>query len=390
MSDEQGRTPPTDGSNFQPDAPVPPSYGSVPPSYGPVPSPYGPAPQQPPQDWWAPPAVVAPSTQRRRRRRVVAGLVAGAVALTIGIGSIAVATDGSGGSSSDHTAASAPIGAGNPFAQGGLIPQGQAPQYGGPAPAGPGGTSNGAAGSTSTGTATAAQQVGVVDINTVLDFGTGAAAGTGMVLTSSGEILTNNHVIDGSTSISVTVVSTGRIYTATVVGTDPTDDVAVLQLNGASGLATAKIGDSAQVAVGNTVTAVGNAGGTGGTPSSATGTVTALDQSLTATDQNGSNPEQLTGMIEMNADIQPAIPAARCMRPMERSWGWTPQRRPRRPSRAPLSRSRSQRRAPSPSRSSQDRPAPSSTSATRDFSACRCKPAARPARLPPERRLRES
>jgi S1-C subfamily serine protease len=99
-------------------------------------------------------------------------------------------------------------------------------------------------------------------------------------------------------------VSTGKTYTAKVVGTDPTDDVAVLQLNGASGLATAKIGNSAQVAVGNTVTAVGNAGGTGGTPSSATGTVTALDQSLTATDQGGSNPEQLTGMIETNADLQ--------------------------------------------------------------------------------------
>jgi S1-C subfamily serine protease len=341
MTDEQGRTPPPDASNSQPDGPnppsdgpvppsdgpvppsygpVPPSYGPVPPSYGPVPPsygpvsppygpvppPYGPVPQPPPQDWWAPPAaVVAASTQRRRRRRVVAGAVAGAVALAIGIGSIAVATDGSAGSSTDHTAATSPSGAGNPFSGRGLIPQGQTPQYGGQVPSGPGGTANGASGSTSTGTATAAQQVGVVDINTVLDFGTGEAAGTGMVLTSSGEILTNNHVIDGSTSISVTVVSTGKTYTAEVVGTDATDDVAVLQLDGASGLATAKIGNSAQVAVGNTVTAVGNAGGTGGTPSSATGTVTALSQSLTATDQNGSNPEQLTGMIETNADLQP-------------------------------------------------------------------------------------
>jgi S1-C subfamily serine protease len=124
------------------------------------------------------------------------------------------------------------------------------------------------------------------------------------VLTPSGEVLTNNHVVDGSTSISVTVVSTGHSYPATVVGTDPTDDVAVLRLENASGLATAKIGDSSAVGVGDTVTAVGNAGGAGGAPSSATGTVTALDQPITASDQDGSNPETLTGMIELNADIQ--------------------------------------------------------------------------------------
>ncbi|HEY2043780.1 MAG TPA: trypsin-like peptidase domain-containing protein, partial [Jatrophihabitans sp.] len=155
-----------------------------------------------------------------------------------------------------------------------------------------------------TGTATSAQQVGVVDINTVLDYGTGKAAGTGMVLTSSGEILTNNHVVEGSTSISVVVVSTGKTYTGTVVGTDPTDDVAVVQLKDASGLATAKLGTSSALAVGNAVTAVGNAGGTGGAPSSATGQVTALNQSITASDGNGSNAEQLTGMIETNAAIQ--------------------------------------------------------------------------------------
>ena len=146
--------------------------------------------------------------------------------------------------------------------------------------------------------------VGVVDINTVIDYGAAEAAGTGIVLTSNGEILTNNHVIDGATSIKVTIVSTGKSYTATVVGDDPTDDVAVLQLSGASGLATAKLGDSSSVAVGNTVTAVGNAGGTGGTPSAATGTVTALNQSITATDEGGGNSENLTGMIEINADIQ--------------------------------------------------------------------------------------
>jgi len=131
------------------------------------------------------------------------------------------------------------------------------------------------------------------------------AAGTGLVLTSSGEILTNNHVVEGATTISVTVVSTGKTYTATVVGTSPTQDVAVLKLSSASGLQMAKISTSATVAVGDAVTAVGNAGGTGGTPSSASGTVTAVNQSITASDENGSNPENLTGLIESNAPIQP-------------------------------------------------------------------------------------
>ena len=88
-----------------------------------------------------------------------------------------------------------------------------------------------------------------------------------MILTSNGEVLTNNHVVNGATKISVTVVSTGKTYTATVVGTDATDDVAVIQLQGASGLTTVKTADSANVAVGDKVTGVGNAGGTGGTPS---------------------------------------------------------------------------------------------------------------------------
>jgi len=156
---------------------------------------------------------------------------------------------------------------------------------------------------TSTGSATAAQQVGVVDIDTVLQYQGAEAAGTGIILTSSGEVLTNNHVIDGATSIKVTVVSTGATYTAKVVGTDPSDDVAVLQLQGASGLQTAKIGASSDVNVGDAVTAVGNAGGVGGTPSAAKGSVVALDQTLTASSENGSNAETLTGMIEINAPV---------------------------------------------------------------------------------------
>jgi S1-C subfamily serine protease len=132
------------------------------------------------------------------------------------------------------------------------------------------------------------------------------AAGTGIVLTSNGEVLTNNHVIRGATSIKVTDVGNGRTYTAKVVGYDATKDVAVIQLQNASGLTTANLGDSSSVQSGDSVTALGNAGGKGGTPSVATGAVTALNQSITASDEgSGSNSEQLTGLIETNADIQP-------------------------------------------------------------------------------------
>src|SRR5215218_9303770 len=155
-------------------------------------------------------------------------------------------------------------------------------------PYGPGSSTDGLGGSTGTvgaATATADQQVGLVNIDTVLGYQNGEAAGTGMVLTSDGEILTNNHVVEGATSISVTIVSTGDTYPATVVGTDPTDDVAVLQLSGAPDLQLADFSDTA-ADLGDEVTAVGNAGGTG-TPSAVSGTITAVEQSITATDETG-------------------------------------------------------------------------------------------------------
>jgi S1-C subfamily serine protease len=142
---------------------------------------------------------------------------------------------------------------------------------------------------------------GVVLINTDLAFQGAEAAGTGMVLTPSGKVLTNNHVISGATTIDVVVPNTGHSHKARVVGYDRTADVALLQLKGASGLKTVSI-SSASVSVGAKVTARGNAGG-GGKITSATGTVTALDQSITASDPAGAS-EQLTG-LETNAGIQP-------------------------------------------------------------------------------------
>ena len=145
---------------------------------------------------------------------------------------------------------------------------------------------------------------GLVDIVTNLGYQNGEAAGTGMVLTSNGEVLTNNHVIRGATAIKVTDVGNGRTYTAKVVGYDQTDDVAVLQLQNAAGLQTVSFSSSG-ASVGDRVVALGNAGGKGGKPSEVTGKVTSLHQSITASDEDASTSEQLHGMIETNAPIQP-------------------------------------------------------------------------------------
>ncbi len=145
----------------------------------------------------------------------------------------------------------------------------------------------------------------LVDINTDLGYQGGQAAGTGIVLTSTGEILTNNHVIAGATRISATDVGNGTTYTATVTGYNKSHDIAVLQLQNAHGLTTAKIGDSSKVSVGDAVVAVGNAGGTGGTPSSAGGSVIALHQAITASDENGAASEQLTDVLAIDADVEP-------------------------------------------------------------------------------------
>jgi len=146
---------------------------------------------------------------------------------------------------------------------------------------------------------------GLVDINSTFGYEDAKGAGTGIVLTSDGEILTNNHVINLASSISVTDVGNGRTYPATVVGYDKAKDIAVLKLEGASGLQTATIGDSSTVAAGDPVLALGNAGGTGGTPSTAAGSVIALGRSITAGDSLDGTSERLSGLIEVAADVQP-------------------------------------------------------------------------------------
>ena len=144
-----------------------------------------------------------------------------------------------------------------------------------------------------------------MDINTRLSKPNVQAAGTGIVLSPSGQVLTNNHVINGATSITVTDIGNGQTYPATVLGYDGTHDIAVLQLQGASGLVTAPIGDSDAVEVGEEIAAIGNAGGRGGTPSIAAGRVTALHQTVTVRDDITGGSQQLTGMIRVAADVQP-------------------------------------------------------------------------------------
>lgn len=143
----------------------------------------------------------------------------------------------------------------------------------------------------------------LVDVDTTLAYETASGAGTGMVVTSSGEVLTNNHVIEGETSIRVTDLGNGRTYDATVVGYDVAADVAVLQLAGAAHLRTVTFARS-PATTGQAVVAIGNAGGRGGTPTAVSGTVTALGQAITAEDELSGRVEHLTGLVETDAPIQ--------------------------------------------------------------------------------------
>ena len=142
----------------------------------------------------------------------------------------------------------------------------------------------------------------IVDINTVTN--SGQASGTGQILTSDGEVLTNNHVVDGSTSIKVVIEGRSGSFTAHVIGVAAAQDVALIQIEGVSGLPTITIASSATVKVGDPVVAIGNALGQGGAPTVTSGRVTALNQTITAS-EGGGQSEQLTGMIQSDASISP-------------------------------------------------------------------------------------
>jgi S1-C subfamily serine protease len=167
-----------------------------------------------------------------------------------------------------------------------------------------GGGSSGSASGVS-GSITSRVDPALVDIDTDLGLEGGEGAATGMVVTSGGEVITNNHVITGATKITATDIGNGTTYTARVVGYDHGHDIAVLQLEGASGLQTVSFGDSTSLQVGQSIATIGNAGGVGGTPTTAAGQVSALDQSITAGDELDGSQEQLGGLIQLVGDVQP-------------------------------------------------------------------------------------
>jgi S1-C subfamily serine protease len=145
----------------------------------------------------------------------------------------------------------------------------------------------------------------LVNITSTIGYDGGEAAGTGIVLTSDGYVLTNHHVVAGSTALTAEIAGTTTSYPATVVGYDASHDIAVIKLEGASGLDVAPIGSSASVGVGDEVAGLGNAGGLGGRPIVAGGSVTGLDKAITALDSASGVSERLSGLIETDANIKP-------------------------------------------------------------------------------------
>ena len=270
----------------------PPSYTSPSHEQPPFASSYGSAPfaspdppPWPPQPWSSP-----PPQQRPRRRALILGALFAAGGLAgFGVASGVALTAGSPGGT-------ASVGLPGNFSTPNPGSSNNGSNGGGSSPSSPAGPANASG---------IAQSIdpAVVDINGTLSGG-GQVAGTGMILTSSGIVLTNNHVIEDTTSLSLQVDGTGTTYSATVLGTDATDDIALLQMNGASHLATVPLGDSSSVAIGDSVVAIGNALGAGGAPAVTTGSVTALNQTITAGD-SGAATETLSGMIQMDAFIQP-------------------------------------------------------------------------------------
>ncbi len=153
------------------------------------------------------------------------------------------------------------------------------------------------------GISTAQLDDSIINITSRLSSGD-MAAGTGIIISSNGLALTNNHVIADSVQLRTENSATGSMHSAKVLGYSLTADVAVIQIQGVSGLTPGPIGTATNLAVGDAIVGLGNGGGNGGAPSIASGQVTALNQPIVASDNAGST-ESLTGLIEMDAVIQP-------------------------------------------------------------------------------------
>ncbi len=247
----------------------------------------------PPPAWSSATPPVPP--RRRGPRLLAVGTALAVVAGAVGAGFLLGRLDDHG-----HPAAGGP-----PSGYAGQVPNGQRfgeTPFGGTPFTGPGGRGTPFDSASSGTPATDSQLTGLVRIASTLKYQSGRAAGTGMILTSTGEVVTNHHVVEGSTKLQVTVMSTGQTYTATVVGTDAKDDVAVLQLENATGLQTVTP-DTDGVSVGDAVTAVGDAGGSTSTFSAAAGDVLATGQNITTSSELGRGGEKLRGLIKISSDV---------------------------------------------------------------------------------------
>jgi S1-C subfamily serine protease len=130
-------------------------------------------------------------------------------------------------------------------------------------------------------------------------------AGTGMILTPDGEVLTNNHVVAGASTVTVTLFGQTKALSAHVIGTDPTQDVALVQIDGAHGLPTVSLGDSDSTQVGDDVVAIGNALALQGGPTVTEGIVSAVGRSLSARSEVSGADEHLSGLLQTDAPINP-------------------------------------------------------------------------------------
>lgn len=161
-----------------------------------------------------------------------------------------------------------------------------------------------------------AAQVDPTIVTIAADWGLTGVAGTGFVVDSEGLVLTNFHVIEQAAAVTAVHMGNGLIYDASVLGYDKTKDLAVLQLETASGLPVASIGSSRVLAVGDPVTAIGNASG-GGVLVPAPGKVVALDTTITAQSSFDGSRNELTGMIRIDSDVRPGDSGG----PLVDAWG---------------------------------------------------------------------
>ncbi|MFZ4373640.1 MAG: S1C family serine protease [Mycobacterium sp.] len=146
---------------------------------------------------------------------------------------------------------------------------------------------------------------GLVDINTTLSYQGAIGAGTGILLNPDGEVLTNNHVIEGATEITALSLANSRSYPVDVIGFDRDNDIALVRLRGAAGLPTAVLGTSSSLAVGDPIAAIGNSNGSSAPPSYAPGTVTQIGASVRASDESGGGSRELYDLIRVAAEILP-------------------------------------------------------------------------------------